>query len=140
MVYRRGLVAWLVVVLVSVAGFAGDGEAVEAAKSSALAWLALVDGDEAGESWEVAGSLFKSGVTQEKWVGMLEQARGPLGQVTSRELSGAKFSTELPNAPKGEFVVLEYATSFVNRQDAIERVVAMLDEDGEFRVIGYGIQ
>ena len=142
MVYQKGLAAWLFVALVLavVSSVAADDEAVEAGKESALAWLALVDDDKGGESWEVAGALFKSGVTQETWVGMVKQARDLLGELTSRELSSSKFSTELANAPAGEYVVLEYATSFENRKGTTERVVVTLDEDGEFRVIGYGFQ
>ena len=105
-----------------------------------MAWLALVDSDNAEESWVEAGSLFKSDVKQKTWVGMLKQSRGPLGRVTSRELSSSGFSTKLPNAPKGEYGMLEYATGFANREGAIERVSLMLDDDGEFRVIGYFIQ
>ena len=119
---------------------AADDEAVEAGRESALAWLALVDGDKGGESWVEAASVFNSQVTQEKWVSGLKQFRGPLGGVRSRELSSSKFSTELPSAPEGDYVVLEFATSFENQEGATERVVVMLDVDGEFRVVGYGIQ
>jgi hypothetical protein len=50
------------------------------------------------------------------------------------------LSQSLPGAPDGEYVVIQFATSFENKKSAIETVTPMLDSDGEWRVSGYFIK
>ena len=50
------------------------------------------------------------------------------------------YATSLPGAPDGEYVVIQYKTSFVNKKDAIETITPMLDKDGKWRVSGYYIK
>jgi len=46
------------------------------------------------------------------------------------------FMTSLPGAPDGEYVLVQFATSFEQKKTAIETVTAMLDKDGTWRVAG----
>ena len=109
----------------------------ELAQKSAEAWLALTDGGKYGESWEQAASFFKDKVSRDQWIGSMTAYRSPMGKVLSRTLKGASYRTSLPNAPAGEYVVIQYNTSFQNQKDAIETVTPMLDKDGKWRVSGY---
>lgn len=129
-----------VLFVVGASAAVANEEAVEAGKKAAAAWLGLVDTEQGGESWDEAGSLFKSQVSKDRWVGMLDQVRGPLGAVQSRELASATFAKTLPNAPDGQYVTVVYDTSFKTRPSAKETVALFLDEDGELRVIGYFIE
>jgi len=113
-----------------------ERKAVEAAK----AWLALVDAGKNGESWDTAAAFFRSGVTREKWDARLVRARMPLGTVKSRTLAMKKYMTELPDAPKGEYVVIVFKTVFDNMPKAIETITPMLQRDGTWRVSGYNIK
>ena len=119
---------------------AASDEAVEVGKKVAAEWVALLDDGKGEESWEAACSVFKKQVEKGEWVGMLGQLRGSLGAVDSRELESAKFSTQVPNSPDGEYVMVVYTTSFEKRAGAEETVVTMRDEDGELRVVGDFIQ
>ena len=49
-------------------------------------------------------------------------------------------SEALPGAPDGEYVVIQYESSFEHKQSAIETVTPMLDTDGKWRVSGYFIK
>ncbi len=70
-----------------------------------------------------------------------EQAvRKPLGQTVSRVLFSKRYHTSLPGAPDGEYVVIQFNTSFENKKSAIETVTPMKDEDGKWRVSGYYIK
>jgi len=109
----------------------------ELAQKSAEAWLALTDSGKYGESWEQAASFFKDKVSRDQWIGSMTAYRSPLGKVLSRTLKSAIYRTSLPNAPAGEYVVIQYNTSFQNQKDAIETVTPMLDKDGKWRVSGY---
>ena len=50
------------------------------------------------------------------------------------------YTTNLPGAPDGEYVVIQYKTSFQNKASAIETVTPMRDPDGVYRVSGYYIR
>jgi len=60
--------------------------------------------------------------------------------MTVRELGSAKYSTTLPGAPDGEWVVLKLNTTFENKAVAVETVTVMRDLDGKWRVAGYFIR
>jgi hypothetical protein len=116
------------------------GEAEDQAVKAADEWLALVDQGEYGESWQEAATLFKSAVTVEQWEQALNASRRPLGDLRSRELKGAEYMTSLPGAPDGEYVVIQFDTSFTNKKVAVETVTPMKDEDGIWRVSGYYVK
>jgi len=110
------------------------------AQASSEAWLGLVDSGKYADSWQEASSLFKAAVTKEKWEDMLRPVRGPLGKVLSRKLKSATYTKTLPGAPDGEYVVVQFDTSFEHKQAATETVTPTLDKDGKWRVSGYFIK
>ena len=120
----------------SIANEAKEAEAVAAA----ITWLALVDEGIYGDSWETAAAYFKRAITKEKWDQMLTAVRSPLGSPVSREPISKTYTQSLPGAPDGEYVVIQFATSFENKKSAIETITPMLDNDGEWRVSGYFIK
>ena len=110
------------------------------AQQSAESWLAQVDSGKYAESWQEASSLFKAHVTSDQWQGMVKPVREPLGKVTSRKFKSANFTKTLPGAPDGQYVVIQYDTSFEHKQSATETITPMLDKDGKWRVSGYFIK
>jgi hypothetical protein len=133
------LLAGAILVLCVASAFAAPKPEDEARKS-AEQWLALVDAGKYGETWQSAAGYFKTAVTKEQWEHSLNAIRKPLGDLVSRELKSAKYLKSLPGAPDGEYVVLQFATSFVNKKTAVETVTPMLDKDGVWRVSGYYIK
>ena len=103
-------------------------------------WLALVDGGSYAKSWERAADYFKAAVQKEQWVASLTATRKPLGKTIYRTLKYKKYTTALPGAPDGEYVVLQFETSFQNKKFATETVTPMRDKDGKWRVSGYYIK
>jgi hypothetical protein len=120
--------------------FAQHDEAVFAAEKVGRSWLALTDAGQYAESWDSAASFFIAAITSEDWVTALANARTPFGATDSRETSSSTYSTTLPGAPDGEYVVLIFNTSFRNKAAAVETVTAMKDLDGQWRVAGYFIR
>ena len=110
------------------------------AQQSAESWLALVDSGKYAESWDEAAPIFKAAVTQEQWKRALAASRDPLGKVLSRKLISSTYTTNLPGAPDGEYVVIKYESSFEHKQSAIETITPMLDKDGKWKVSGYYIK
>jgi uncharacterized protein DUF4019 len=66
--------------------------------------------------------------------------RKPLGKNLSRVVKSKKYSTSLPGAPDGEYVMIQFKASFESKKSAIETVTPMLGEDGLWRVSGYYIK
>jgi hypothetical protein len=79
-------------------------------------------------------------VTKEEWKSKLRASRDPLGKMLSRKLKGATYTKTLPGAPDGEYVVVQYESSFEHKQSAVETITPMLDKDGMWRVSGYFIK
>ncbi len=107
---------------------------------AASGWLKIVDAAQYDDSWEQACTYFKTVVPKDQWVRQIAGVRGPLGPVLSREVASAEYSTKLPGAPDGEYVVIQYRTSFENKANAVETVTPMRDPDGVYRVSGYYIR
>lgn len=144
---RQGVVAvTLVVAAFVMSGFgvaraAGDTQQAAAqATGAAQAWLKLVDDGGYKESWEQAASFFKDRVPEPTWEDQLGAARKPLGPMLSRKLKRGRYATSLPGAPDGQYVVIQYDTSFQNKKSAVETITPMLDSDGKWRVSGYYIR
>lgn len=132
------LCSGLVVLMAATILFAGgsEKEAVKAAES----WLGLVDEGEYGESWDQSAELFRAALPKEKWEQSLNSARKPLGELVARKVKSTKYATSLPGAPDGEYVVIQFTTSFTKKNSAIETVTPMKDPDGVWRVSGYYVK
>ncbi len=110
------------------------------AQQSSDAWLALVDSGKYADSWQEASQFFTSAVTKEQWQTAMRASRDPLGRMLSRNPKSATYTKTLPGAPDGEYVVIQYESSFEHKQSAVETVTPMLDKDGKWRVSGYYIK
>ncbi len=117
-----------------------DSAKVASATAAAESWLALVDEARYGQSWEKAAEAFRAAVTSAQWEAAVVQARGPLEPFGARTLLGARYTKELPNAPPGEYVLIQYRTAVSQDRMVVETVVPMLDPDGIWRVSGYFVR
>jgi hypothetical protein len=139
---KRILVVGTVIVIALLAGitWATNTEKEEAAAAVAQKWLALVDMGKYSESWREAAEYFRRAITQDQWEQLLQSVRMPLGKVISRELKTKVYQTTLPSAPDGQYVVIQFETSFENKKSAIETIIPMFENDGQWRVSGYYIK
>jgi hypothetical protein len=130
----------LVLVLLPIATMAQTVDQETEAVTAAEGWLALVDAGKYGESWKAASGFFKSAVPQGQWEQSLKAVRPPLGKLVSRKLSSKTHMTFLPGAPDGEYLVIQFETSFQNKKSAVETITPMKEKDGKWRVSGYYIK
>ena len=79
-------------------------------------------------------------VGKEQFRQSVEPVRKPLGKVTSRKVKSKTYTRQVPGAPDGEYVVIQFETVFENKKAAIETVTPMLDKDGKWRVSGYYVR
>ena len=116
------------------------GEAEKEALKAAEEWLILIDNNDYSASWDNAAALFKQAITKEQWEEAIQPIRSAMGDLISRKVKSAKYTDSLPGAPDGEYVVIQFSTSFTNKKSAIETVTPMKDPDGKWRVSGYYIK
>jgi hypothetical protein len=133
-----GLLLGLVLAPSQSAQAQSNEEAVEVAKQAAQEWLDLFDARELEATWEEASSYFKSQISAEQWVARIKQTRTRqpvLDSLRSRSLVAARYTTSLPKAPDGEYVVVQYEGTYADESWA-ETVTLKKDPDG-WRVAGY---
>lgn len=134
------VLAFIVSLLLGRNAQAQEAELIAKAEVAAQQWLVLNDSGNYATSWEQAAGAFKAVVNKEVWMKAIQDLRGPLGVVKSRKIKFSHFSTSLPGAPEGEYVVIQYETQFSNKENAIETVTPLKDKDGTWRVSGYFIK
>ena len=110
------------------------------ARKSANNWLDLVDNSEYTVSWSAAAIYFQNAIAAPAWAKMLRGVRQPLGKVISREVESTQFTDSLPGSPDGEYIVIQYQTSFEQKKSAVETVTLMLERDGTWKVAGYFVK
>jgi len=113
-------------------------QAVEAAREAAQEWLALFGDEKYEETWSEASSFFKSKIGKEQWVMRIKQTktrRPVLDSLRSRSEVAARYTTSLPNAPDGEYVVVQYRATYAD-QEFIE-TMTLTKEGEDWRVAGY---
>lgn len=121
----------------AVAGANDEGLDLAPAMRAAHSWLATVDAARYGESWESSATIFRETVPKLRWETSTQAVRGPLGVVIARKLRSANYARNLPGAPEGEYVVIQFATQFENRPLTVETVTPMREKDGSWKVSGY---
>jgi len=130
----------LVLVLLPIATMAQTVDQETEAVTAAEGWLALVDAGKYGESWKAVSRYFKIAVPQGQWEQSLKAVRSPLGKLVSRKLLSKTYMTSLPGAPDGEYLVIQFETSFQDKKSAIETITPMKEKDGKWKVSGYYIK
>jgi hypothetical protein len=138
--FLASLFIGLLMLNVSANVFPAEQKVEKLAQEAAESWLALVDAGKYSQSWNQAASFFKERVTAQKWESAVKSVRDPLGKLESRILKSSQYTQTMPGAPDGEYVILQFETSFANKKAAIETVTPMKDKDGQWRVAGYFIK
>ena len=121
-----------------------EDEAKSDAASAAHIWLAEIDGGSYAPSWDDASAAFKKALASDQWVSALDKVRTPLGTLITRTQVSALHQTIEPKPgatlTPGEYVVLQYETSFQNLKHAVETVTFMKEPDGKWRAAGYFVK
>ena len=130
----------LTVGLMMVSGVAAEDVNTQHAVEAATRWLALVDDGEYGTSWQEAAGYLRRAMPKDQWETRFAAFREALGAVVSRKIVSAEYRTSLAGAPDGEYVVIQFETSFEHKKRAVETVTPMLEGDGSWRVSGYYIK
>jgi hypothetical protein len=133
----------LVLLLLAV-GNAGVAHAQDARTTTVQAvardWLALVDRGDYAASWNAAGAKFRLSITTERWSAAVKSVRTPIGPLTRRTMLTTSFADSFPGAPKGDYAIVVFRTSFEKKDQGQETVTLEHEGDGRWRVIGYTVR
>jgi hypothetical protein len=110
-----------------------------AAQRQALGFLGYLDHGRYADSYSYTGMLIRNQLDREAFASKVEQARANAGALQSRELVDAGYTTSVPGAPEGQYVVLHYHSSFAKRPDTLETLTLALAK-GYWRVDGWFIK
>ncbi|MDB4678176.1 DUF4019 domain-containing protein [bacterium] len=136
------LISFAFLLALSFSGFAqteDHSKDEKAAVKAAEQWLEIVDEGKYADSWDGTAKFFQGNMTKEAWDAALQGVLPPLGKMKSRELVSSRFLKRMPSAPDGEYVMIQFKTSFENKADAVETVTPQKDEKGKWHVCGYFI-
>jgi DNA-binding CsgD family transcriptional regulator len=106
--------------------------------ASARTWLALVDGRRWKESWSAAGAEIRSHLPMEEWTSRMPSVASTMGPASSRALQKVIKATSVPGLPDGQYEVLQFATHFANKGDAME-IMVLAHEGSAWKVDAYRI-
>lgn len=82
--------------------------------------------------------LIQSKIGAEQWAARITQSkerRPVLDSLQSRSVAAARYTTSLPDAPDGEYVVIQYKATYADEQWV--DMVTLKRESGEWKVAGY---
>jgi hypothetical protein len=105
-----------------------------------LKWLALIDEGHADAAWDVASAHLKSVVSRDRWVKGMSDFRKPFGKIASRKAVKFGRAHSMPDAPDGDYAIIQYETTFANGKRATEQLVWVLEGENSWRVSGYYIR
>lgn len=130
----------LLVMAAPVYGQSGEDEAAaeEAAQTAAESWLALIDAEEYGKSWDAAGSLLQTRIAREEWVEKVTHLKERVQNLSDRGLELREYRDSIRHAPRdGPFVLLKYHSAFDTGR--YEELILTYPEEEEWTVGGYQV-
>jgi len=71
------------------------------------------------------------------WIGRHPSADSP--NVKTNPLA-QKYQTTAPGAPDGEYVIIQFSTTFENKKESTETLTLMMDKDRGWRTAGYFVK
>ncbi|TXI20643.1 MAG: DUF4019 domain-containing protein [Nitrosomonas sp.] len=120
--------------------FANEKNILEIAEGSARSWLELTDTGKYRESWERASTLFKTKTAEAEWVQTITANRASRGVVTARYIATASSAKSLPGLPDGEYIVLQFYTTFEAKGLALETITLAKSSGDAWMVSQYTIK
>jgi len=112
-------------------------EQIDAATAAAKDWLRLFDAGQYADAWEQSSELSRKAMGKDATIRTYQQVGRQLGKLHSRDLHNRQYETSLPNLPSGEYVVVDFESSFENLKNATETLIVVLDKDRKWRPLFY---
>lgn len=119
--------------------WAAAEEPPPAATQAAQSFIQLLDDGKLKQSFALTAPVVREGETEALWHGRMISERESMGDVTSRQFSGAEPVQKFADLPKGDYLMLVFKTDFSTHPGAEERVILADLGNGTFGVVGYKV-
>ena len=119
---------------------ADDSAILKAVESAARTWFELVDNAKYQESWETSSTLFKSRNSEVDWIKSITGIRTPRGAMTARYIATAGTTKSISGLPDGEYIVLQFYTTFAEKGLAMETVTLAKTAENAWQIADYSIK
>src|ERR1019366_8594671 len=113
-----------------------DARDQAAAQEAAQAWLKYLAQDRIEVAWEASSNFMKGSQASGKAISRLRLNRRRVGRLLERQGIAQQLVHQLPGAPPGVYVVLQFRAKYAGRGEFCE-TVTLAREQGEWRVAGY---
>lgn len=134
----------LCLALLSTPATAQDQEAqdpadqTEEAREAADAWLALFDANDIEATYDTAAEAFKTQVELQDWEAQAAQVKQAVGELDGRTYMETTYADELPQAPEGDYMIVQYETQYANLN--VTEYVILVQEGDTWRMVGFNAQ
>lgn len=129
--------ALLAALLIGSSAFAQNPKEVADARVAAERWMKLMDTEEYSAAWNSGSEGMRKGLPKVGWNLLASTVHMPLGAFKGRTFKSSEVSPATPDKP--ESVALTYIGDYENSHNVLEKVTAVLEKDGQWRVSGYTI-
>ncbi len=137
---KKQFVALLLLFFCTSVIYAADSDILEKVERSARSWLELVDNNEYVESWRSSSAELRQVTSESDWVRSITSIRAPLGSAGNRYIATAGQTTSLSKLPDGEYVVLQFYTTFANKGLTMETIALAKQQDETWLVAEYTVK
>jgi hypothetical protein len=115
-------------------------QAVSQAFRCGMLWLKQMDKNKCDICWEQSAECMRKTLSKKDWQLAQEKTRCTLGKLISRKTISKEYTTTMRDLPEGEFVVIQFQTTFENGKEVVETITPMKEKDGNWRVSEYIIK
>jgi len=93
------------------------------AENQSRGFLKQLDQGQNDESWHAMSALFQAFTDQARWKTRQQVIRASYGPLISREFKNVSYRTTFSLSPDGEYVIVQFRSSYQNKSESIETVV-----------------
>ncbi len=120
--------------------YAEKSDILEEVESSARSWLGSVDRGQYKESWGNSSPLLRAKTPEAEWIKSLTAIRSSRGAMNTRYIATASAAKSLSGFPDGDYVILQFYTTFTEKGLILETVTLAKTQDGTWQVSEYAIK
>lgn len=137
---KRQFVALLLLFFCMSTIHASDSDILEKVERNARSWLELVDNNEYTESWRTSSVELREKISEPDWINSITATRKPFGSVDNRYIATAGQTDSLSGLPNGEYIVLQFYTTFTNKGLVMETIALAKQQNGDWLVAEYTVK
>ncbi|WP_163133078.1 DUF4019 domain-containing protein [Agarivorans sp. Alg241-V36] len=102
----------------------------------ALSWLHLIDLSHYAKAYSISAPYFRSQITLGELSKRIIKVNQQIGETTNRTLKSTHHICKVPNAPVGDYVIIEFELETELQPNVIETITPVF-EDGQWKICGY---